>query len=40
MIPCDYFTLLVKNRPKAKSPESIELQKTLAQVAVLLLNIR
>ena len=34
-IPCDYFTVLVKNGPKVKSKslESIELQKTLAQVA-------
>ena len=34
-IPCDYFTVLVKNGPKvkSKSQESIELQKTLAQVA-------
>ena len=34
-ISCDYFTVLVKNGPKVKSKslESIELQKTLAQVA-------
>ena len=34
-IPCDYFTVLVKNgaKFKSKSLESIELQKTLAQVA-------